>query len=124
MGRCAAESVKDQSIPYRRFIDDQSGSCRIELKLLSKSAHGDPQIFCSAFLSWSPRRAQKMRVGENASGVLRELGKDRIFLGCQMNLLAISADGSTEEIDRYSIRFDRLLIPVQPELDEARDVLL
>ena len=95
-----APSSHDQAISYGRFVDDERRPHRVALELLAQASHRDAQIVDMILLRRSPHRSQQVGVGENAAGVLGELGEHRIFLGRQMHRFAVALDAAAVQIDR------------------------
>src|SRR5437773_8066161 len=95
----SSQSLRDQAVAHARFVDDQPGLGRYLLQLLAKRADSDAQIFGLADVRRTPGGAQQSIMSEDSPGVLGELGEQGPFLGRQMDLPAVAADGPGEEVD-------------------------
>ena len=74
-----------EKVTDARFVDDQLRLRRIVLELLPERPDRDAQIVDLTILRGSPHRAQQVRMFEHAATMLRQLGKDGIFLGRQVD---------------------------------------
>ena len=54
--------------------------------------------------------------------MLRQLGKNRIFLGRQMDVFAVSRNSALHKIDRDALDLDRLLVRIRLEVEQVGDL--
>ena len=121
-GRAASASL--QPVAHGGLVDDQLRRGWIAFELLPQRADGDAEIVDLPLLRRAPHGAQQMGVRENTPGVLRQLGKQAIFLRRQMDLLAFPEHRSPEQVDRDSVNLDRSLIGPRTQIDEVGEVAL
>src|SRR3546814_16789828 len=101
-----------QKTAYEMRISDWSSDvCSSDLR--------NAQIVDVVLLRRSPHGAQQVGMGEDAAGVLGQLCEYRIFLGRQMHLLPVAADGAAVQVDCQRSDCQRLLRGARTEHDQA-----